>query len=33
MSDLFSLLKGFIIAIIILTVFAYVGVYAISLLI
>ncbi len=33
MSDLFSLLKGFIAAIIILTVFAYVGVYAISLLI
>jgi len=33
MSDLFSLLKGFIFAIIILTVFAYVGVYIISMLI
>jgi len=33
MSDLFSLLKGFVIAVIVLTVLAYVGVYAISLLI
>jgi hypothetical protein len=33
MSDLAKLLKGFIVAVIILTVFAYVGVYVISLLI
>ena len=33
MSDLVKLLKGFIIAVIILTVLAYVGVYAIALLI
>jgi len=33
MSDLVKLLKGFILAIIILTIFAYVGVYVISLLI
>ena len=33
MSDLAKLLKGFIIAVIILTVLAYIGVYAISLLI
>ena len=33
MSDLVKLLKGFIFAVIILTVFAYVGVYVISLLI
>ena len=33
MSDLVKLLKGFIVAVIILTVFSYVGVYVISLLI
>lgn len=33
MSDLAKLLKGFILAVIILTLLAYVGVYAISLLI
>ena len=33
MSDLAKLLKGFIVAVIIFTVFAYVGVYVISLLI
>ena len=33
MSDLFSLLKGFVIAVIVLTILAYIGVYAISLLI
>ena len=33
MSDLFSLLKGFVIAVLVLTILAYIGVYAISLLI